>query len=150
MDAAPERDQVEQDLQQQKAEDNERLRRLAAAELASMRVELTAALNDRVELHRDLNALAERLSQQEDLTIAARHETAGVREELAAVQAELASTKQDLATSERTLAASRAEVTARNATITELRRKPPKLWTRVVPRPVKQAVKKALGRETTR
>lgn len=62
------------DMERQRADENERLRRLAAEELASMRIELARALEDRVVLHHDLNLLAERLSQQEDLTFAARGE----------------------------------------------------------------------------
>lgn len=36
-----------------------------------MRIELARALQDRVELHRDMNTLAERLSIQEDKTLSA-------------------------------------------------------------------------------
>ena len=80
-------------MERQRAEDNTRLRRLAAEELASMRIELARALEDRVELHKDLNLLAERLStqenlgverlaKQEELTEAARAETQRVQTEL--------------------------------------------------------------------
>ncbi len=58
-----------------------------------MRIELARALEDRVELHKDLNLLAERLStqenlgverlaKQEELTEAARAETQRVQTEL--------------------------------------------------------------------
>ena len=68
--------------EQQRTEENTRLRRLAAQELASMRIELARALEDRLELHQDLNLLAERLSMQEDLTMAAREEAQRIQAEL--------------------------------------------------------------------
>ena len=67
--------EMQADMERQRAEENERLRRLAAEELSAMRIELTRALEDRVELHQDLNLLAERLSVQENLTMKARDET---------------------------------------------------------------------------
>lgn len=130
-----------QPVEQQQAEDNERLRRLAAAELAAMRVELTRALGDRVELHQDLNSLAERLSQQEEQTIAAKAETDAMRAELAHARDELASAQQARTTA-------RAELASLHASIAASAPTPRRRWTRVIPKPLKQAVKKAVGRGT--
>ena len=73
---------AEANIERRRADENERLRRLAAEELASMRIELARALEDRVELHRDLNLLAERLSVQADLTSMAQADTIRVQSEL--------------------------------------------------------------------
>lgn len=74
-------------MDQQRADENERLRRLAADELAAMRIELARALDERVELHKDLNLLAERLSDQENRTALALEDKQRTEAEL---QAELA------------------------------------------------------------
>ncbi|TRY17790.1 hypothetical protein FOJ82_10980 [Tessaracoccus rhinocerotis] len=119
-------------MDQQRAEDNERLRRLAAAELASMREELGRAQAERVELHLDLNSLAQRLSEQEERNIALGVEIAGR-------DADLAETKAEASAARRELGAARAELEQLKA----VRR-----WTRVVPKPLRRAARKALGRES--
>lgn len=73
--------------QQKRADDNERLRRLATEELASMRAELTQVLSDRGELHQMLNSLAVRLAQQEQQTAEAEGELEATRRELASMKA---------------------------------------------------------------
>lgn len=133
-------------MDNQRADDNERLRRLAAAELASMRVELTRALKDRVELHQDLNALAERLSRQEEQTIAAKSEADEARAQLDATRGELASARRDIDSRQHDLSVALAQISALRESLAIATRKPPRPWMRFIPRPVKQAAKKVLAR----
>lgn len=108
----------------QRAEDNDRLRRLAAEELAAIRTELTRALQERVELHQDLNALAERLSEQENRTAEVQSELDGTKAELAEARAELAA------------------VPPSGPPPPPAQKK--RSWTRVLPKPARSFARKAL------
>lgn len=70
----------------QRADDNERLRKLAAEEIASLRTEMARMVEGRVGLDAELLALAEHLSLQ-------RVETERVIAELEETKAELAESK---------------------------------------------------------